>query len=108
VLRATFSTFEIREEERRFLPKLREDLAHLVLPLTGPVAAIGTWALATGADSAPPDPEAGSRRTFVLRILMAWTAVTGAGIAYGVATRNIPPHRFLAMLVAVPGSLALA
>jgi len=107
VLRAPFNTFEIREDPRRFLPKLREDLSRLLTPLAAPVAALGATAIASGRE--PPRVSSTNHpRSFVLRILVAWTAVSVAGIAYGAATRNLPPHRFLMMMVAVPGVVALA
>jgi hypothetical protein len=107
VLRAPFSTFEIKEDPMRFLPKLREDLSHLLLPLTAPVAAAGATALALGREPPQPSSTNGRPRSLVLRILVAWTAVSVVGIAYGVATKNLPPHRFLMMMVAVPGMVAL-
>src|SRR4029079_817284 len=43
---------------------------------------------------------------FARRVLLAWAAVCVAGVVFGAATRALPPHRFLAVLVAVPVSLA--
>jgi hypothetical protein len=108
VLRAPFNTFEIKEDPRRFLPKLREDLSRLLMPLTAPVAALGATAIALGREPPRFSSTNGRPRSFVIRILVAWTAVSVVGIAYGSATRNLPPHRFLMMMVAVPGVVALA
>jgi hypothetical protein len=106
VLRAPFSTFEIREETRRFIPKLREDLRRVVWPLTGPVAALGAVHLARYRP-VRSDPTS-EPRPFALRVLTAWTAVAAIGTVYGIATLNLPPHRFLTLLVAVPGAIAVA
>jgi hypothetical protein len=106
VLRARFSTFEIREETRRFIPKLREDLARVMWPLTGPVGALGAFHLARYRPVPSESPD--QPRQFALRVLTAWTAVAAVGIAYGAITLNLPPHRFLTLLVAVPGAVAVA
>ena len=107
VLRAPFSTFEIKEDPRRFLPKLREDFSRLLLPLTAPLVAVGAGALALGLEPSPAT-SGGRPRAFVLRIVLAWTVVCVVGIVYGASTKNLPPHRFLMLLVAVPGAVALA
>jgi hypothetical protein len=107
VLRAPLQTFEIHEDPARFLPKLRADLRRLAWPVLGPVAAIGAAGLALDRGSGTAGPEPVSARRFGLHLLVAWTAVAGAGIAFGAATNALPPHRFLALLVAVPGAVAL-
>jgi len=100
ILRAPFQTVEIQENPRRFVPKLRTDLSRLLWPVTGPVAATGAVALERV--RTPP------RSRFGLRLILAWTLVAAVGIAYGVATRKLPPHRFLALWVGFPGVLLLA
>jgi hypothetical protein len=107
LLNAPFRTFEIREDPGRFLPKLREDLHRLVAPALLPVGAVGATAWATR-DPTARDGDGRTRRTFSLRILAAWTAVSLVGIVYGMFTLRLPPHRFLALIVAVPLALALA
>jgi hypothetical protein len=111
VLRAPFRTFEIREDPARFRPKLRTDLRRLALPLIAPAAGLGAAELA---GRARPPTRDGARtsgsphRGFGLRILVAWTAVSLAGVLYGALTLDLPPHRFVALAVAVPGSVAVA
>jgi hypothetical protein len=110
VLHAPFSTFEIREDPARYLPKLRTDLSRLFLPVTAPLAAAGA-ALLGGEAATHLRVDRGPKRRakgLALRILLAWTVVAAVGIAYGAITSNLPPHRFLALLVAVPLVMALA
>jgi hypothetical protein len=108
VLRAPFQTFEIREDPKRFLPKLRNDLSRLYLPATAPASAAGALALLRPrAGSEMGRGGGGRRRAFARRVIFAWTLVTAAGMAYGAITLDLPPHRFLALLVAVPGTVAL-
>src|SRR5437763_139516 len=48
-------------------------------------------------------------RTVVLGwLLVAWTVVCVVGLAYGAVTEALPPHRFLELLVVVPGLVAIA
>jgi hypothetical protein len=107
VLRAPFKTFEIREDPRRFIPKLRTDVSKLFLPALLPAAAGGAAmiALATRDDGA--ERERRARRGVAIRILLAWTAVSALGLGWGILTLDLPPHRFLTLLVAVPGAVAL-
>jgi hypothetical protein len=105
VLHAPFQTIEVKEDPTRFLPKLRTDLSRLAWPVTAPVAAAGAWLLGRSSGSAPPQKRI--RATF-LRLLAAWVAVCAVGVLYGAVTENLPPHRFLALIVAVPFVLALA
>jgi hypothetical protein len=112
-LRAPFQTFEIKEDPRRYRPKLANDLRALFLPALGPVAAGGAAVLGLSDRVEPPKKRRaryGPRpaRRFVLRLLVAWTVVSLAGVAYGAVTLNLPPHRFLALLVAVPLAITLA
>ncbi|HYT80305.1 MAG TPA: hypothetical protein VEQ37_13855 [Actinomycetota bacterium] len=103
LLRAPFRTFEIKEDPRRYLPKFRTDLARLFLPGLLPVALVGGGGLARERNRRRhPEPYG-----FWLRVLVAWTAVSAIGMAYGALTLDLPPHRFLTLLVAVPGAIAL-
>jgi hypothetical protein len=103
ILRAPFRTFEIREDPRRYLPKFRTDLSRLFLPGLLPPALVGGGALAVAQGRQKPDPYG-----FWLRVLVAWTSVSVVGLVYGALTVDLPPHRFLTLLVALPGSIALA
>jgi len=98
ILHSQLRTFEIHEAKRRYIPKLREDLGALRLAFTAPLAALGGAALWK---------ERAGRGPF-LRMLAAWTAVTLGGIAVAAATKVLPPHRFLAILVAGPIVVAIA
>src|SRR5205085_1789143 len=74
------------------------DVGALRLLFTAPLAALGLGALVA---------ERRGRGPF-LRMLAAWTLVTGGGIAVAAATKALPPHRFLAILVAGPVIIAIA
>jgi hypothetical protein len=102
ILRGGFRTFEIKEDPRRYLPKFRTDLSRLRVPALLPVSLVGGAAL--GRERDRPNHEYG----FWLRVLVAWTAVSVIGMIYGAVTSDLPPHRFLTLLVAVPGAVALA
>ncbi|HCO02644.1 MAG TPA: hypothetical protein DIT48_04630 [Actinobacteria bacterium] len=107
VLHAPFQTIEIKEDPTRFLPKLRTDLSRLEWPLTAPAAAVGAWLLGRSTGPTAQADRERVRRMF-LRLLVAWVVVCGVGVLYGALTKNLPPHRFLALIVAVPFVLALA
>jgi hypothetical protein len=108
VLRAPANTIEMRENPARFPQKLRGDLRQLRLPLTGPVALIGAWVLSRGRlTAAANERPAARRRRFGLLLLASWFAVSALGVLYGVVTNKIPPHRFLELIVAVPGTIVL-
>jgi hypothetical protein len=103
ILRAPFRTFEIKEDPGRYLPKFRTDLSRLFVPVLLPLSIVGATAL--GREHRRTDP---GSHGFWIRVLVAWTAVSAVGIAYGALTRDLPPHRFLTLLVALPLSVALA
>jgi hypothetical protein len=105
ILRAPFRTFEIKEDPGRYLPKFRTDLSRLFVPVLLPLSIVGATALGReyGRADAESDPD-----RFWIRVLVAWTAVSAVGIVYGALTRDLPPHRFLTLLVALPLSVALA
>ena len=98
VLHSQLRTFEIHEAKRRYIPKLREDVGALRLVVTAPLAALGIGALVA---------ERRGRGPF-LRMLAAWTLVMGGGIGVAAATKALPPHRFLAILVAGPVIILVA
>src|SRR5262249_8062193 len=102
VLRAPANTLQLREDPGRFVPKLTNDASRLRLWFVAPVAAFGAWALATGGDRPRPP-----RRAIVLAVLTGWVVLAVAGLAFGVVTKALPPHRFLELLVVVPGAVAL-
>src|SRR6266540_5783910 len=102
LLRAPFRTFEIKEDPRRYLPKFRTDLSRLFLPGLLPLALVG------GGDLAREQSGRRDSYRFSLHLLVAWTAVSGMGMAYGALTLDLPPHRFLTLLVALPGAVAVA
>jgi hypothetical protein len=134
VLRAPVRTFEVREDPDRFVPKLRTDLRRLVLPVVAPIVGVGAWLLSRspraadpsspqvgrGHRSGEPDPNPDGSSAdrvaversgndagrFARRVLLAWTVVCAAGIVFGAVARALPPHRFLALLVAVPVAVA--
>jgi len=103
VLRAPLETVEIRENPRRFVPKLRTDLGRLFLPLTAPLAAVGAWAVAAPSTSEPP-----GGRSLGRRVLLAWTVMSAGGMAYGLLTKRLPPHRFLGLWVGLAGAVLMA
>lgn len=107
VLRAPWRDAEVREDPRRYLPKLRTDLSRLTLPLTVPAGLAGAaalWSFRAG----PGGPRSDRAGAFGVRVLGAWTGVAAAGVAYGALTLDLPPHRFLALIVAGPLAVALA
>jgi hypothetical protein len=108
VLRAPFRTFEIFQNPQEFAPKLITDVARL-WP-AGLAGLLGLFVLRT----VPPDglPEDERRRSFSGRMLLGWALAAGAGVLVGLVTLGIdrfalPPHRFLGLLVAVPGVVAV-
>jgi hypothetical protein len=107
VLRAPFRTFEVEEDHRRYLPKFRTDLHRLAPALTLPVAAAGAAAIVVESRSAA-EPASAMRRRFLLHVLAAWAIGAGVGVVFGAVTRRLPPHRFLALVVAVPVTVCIA
>jgi hypothetical protein len=104
VLRAPFKTIEIAPDEVLFLRKFRTDVARLVVPAILGLMGIG-WIPEVRRWAALPGPD-GRRAALGLCLLTAWTWVMAAGIVVGAATTVVPPARFLAHLVAVPGAIA--
>ncbi len=109
ILRVPFSTIEMSEPPWRLPQKLRTDVARLRFPLTIPVAAMGAFSLLRP-DDRPPGraTKPSGPRSMGLAILSGWTIVCGLGVIYGVVTKNLPPHRFFELAVAVPGVILLA
>ncbi len=111
ILRSPFRTFEIEEDPGRLLPKLRTDLRRLVPPLVAPPAIAGAVDLLRTPRTVSRSAEDWGRdqgRGFALRVLAAWTLVGAAGIAFGAISLDLPPHRFLALVVAIPGATCIA
>jgi hypothetical protein len=106
VLRAPFRTIEIVQNTELFRKKIRTDAVRLMVPGTLALVGIG-WipSIRRRLDAAGrPD----RRLTFSLRILVAWTWVMGVGLVLGILTWFLPPTRFLAHLVALPGAVAVS
>ncbi len=102
VLRAPFRTIEIGNDELLFRRKFRTDVIRLFVPAVAGL--VGPWALPETAGGDSPDRP---RRAFALRLLQAWTYVMAGGVVVGVLTLAIPPARFLAHLVALPGAITV-
>jgi hypothetical protein len=108
VLRAPFRTFEIFQNPQEFAPKLITDVARL-WPV-GIAAVLGLIAMrAVSRRGLVAEEEAA--RSLSGRMLMGWTLACVAGVLVGLVTLGIdrfslPPHRFLGLLVAVPGVMA--
>jgi hypothetical protein len=108
VLRAPFRTFEIFRTSREFAPKFITDVARL-----WPAALAGSLgAYAMGRQRRERlEPYEEARRAFSERMLLGWTLASIAGVLFGLVTVGIhrfglPPHRFLGLLIAVPGIVA--
>lgn len=107
VLRAPLVTIEVGEDRVLYWKKFVRDLARLSAPTA---SAVGFWVV-RGSErslSAGPVPINVRQRRFARRILAGWTAVALAGILVGALTLKVPPARFLALLVALPGAVAVA
>jgi hypothetical protein len=122
VLRAPFRTIEIGNDELLFRRKFRTDVARLTVP--GVAGLVGPWVLPiffrrSGTETGPKRVERTSSqraldgipewrgRAFSLRLLRAWTYVMAAGMVLGLLTFAVPPARFLAHLVALPGAITV-
>jgi hypothetical protein len=108
VLRAPFRTFEIFQNPQEFAPKLITDVARL-WPV-GIGAVLGLFILSAPRRDAV-DAEDEAKRSFAGRMVVGWTMACVAGVFLGLVTlglhrSSLPPHRFLGLLVAVPGVLA--
>jgi hypothetical protein len=108
VLRAPFRTFEIFRTSREFSPKFITDVARLwPAALAG---AVGAYAMSRlRRERLEPVEEAA--RSLSERLLLGWTLASIAGVLFGLVTVGVhrfglPPHRFLGLLVAVPGIVA--
>jgi hypothetical protein len=104
VLRAPFRTIEIVQNTELFRKKIRTDAVRLLLP--GSLGMIGIRWIPSIRHRA--ENGSGDRRfAFSLRILTAWTWVTGIGLVFGILTWFLPPTRFLAHLVALSGAVTI-
>jgi hypothetical protein len=104
VLRAPIRTIEIGNDELLFRRKFRTDVARLIMP--GLAGLVGPWALFPRQGFLGGEPE-GRRHAFAVRLLRAWTYVMAAGMVVGLLTFALPPARFLAHLVALPGAITV-
>jgi hypothetical protein len=104
VLRAPFRTIEIGNDELLFRRKFRTDVARLFVP--GVAGLVGPWAFSP--DPGDSDGQERRRQAFAVRLLKSWTYVMAAGMVVGIFTSALPPARFLAHLVALPGAIAVA
>jgi hypothetical protein len=108
VLRAPFRTFEIFRTSREFTPKFITDVARLwPAALAG---ALGAYAMGRQRRERL-EPYEQAKRAFSERMLLGWTLASIAGVLFGLVTVGIhrfglPPHRFLGLLIAVPGIVA--
>ena len=105
LLRAPANTIQLREDPSRFVPKLTNDASRLRLWLLGPVAAFGGWVLLRPSEAHKRHER---RRAVLLCLLAAWLVVCVGGIVFGLATKKLPPHRFLELTMVVPGVIAIA
>ncbi len=98
VLRAPFRTIEIGNDQLLFRRKFRTDVARLLVP--GVAGLVGPRVL-------PLFRRERKTRAFGQRVLQAWTYVMAAGMVVGLLTFSLPPARFLAHLVALPGAITV-
>jgi hypothetical protein len=104
VLRAPFATFELFRTSREFSPKLITDIARL-WP-TALAGAVGWYILIRRPGVAEPADEPARSRSE--RLIIGWAFASAGGVLFGLVTVAIhrfglPPHRFLGLLIAVPG-----
>jgi hypothetical protein len=106
VLRASLASFELEPNPLESTAKLVTDLARLWPAAL--IALLGVGAVATLART-----ERGvADQRLARHLLVAWAVVAGGGIVIGlIGTRvnnlsSLPPHRFLALLVAFPGMVS--
>src|SRR6266540_4313095 len=97
-LRAPFRTIEIGNDQLLFRRKFRTDVARLLVP--GVAGLVGPRVL-------PLFRRERKTRAFGQRVLQAWTYVMAAGMVVGLLTFSLPPARFLAHLVALPGAITV-
>src|SRR5206468_10797558 len=111
VLRAPLVPIEVGQDRILYWKKYKRDLGRLFVP-AGAALLVGAL-LPVLAEADPPVEDRADtdtvrrRRAFASRILIAWTAVTAVGVVVGALTLRLPPARFLALLVAVPGAVAI-
>jgi hypothetical protein len=108
VLRAPFRTFEIFRTSREFAPKFITDVARLWPAALAGV--LGAYVM-DGLRRNRVEPLEEARRSFSERMLLGWTLTSIAGVLFGLVTVGVhrfglPPHRFVGLLIAVPGTVA--
>jgi hypothetical protein len=106
VLRAPVVTIDVGQDRVLYWKKFTRDLARLSAPAAAGL--MGGWAVpaldrrwSPQGDRPIQDPG----RAFAGRIVGAWTLVMAVGMLAGATTLKLPPARFLALLVALPGAL---
>ena len=103
VLRAPFASFELEPNPLESTAKLVTDLARLWPAALIALLGVGVVASRAGREWGADD------HGIARRLLVAWAIVAAAGVLVGVvgtkldAAASLPPHRFLTLLVAVPG-----
>jgi len=105
-LRAPLWTAEVGPDRVLYARRFRTDLVRLLVPAVA--GALGGRAVDALRGGEPVDGTDRRVRRFSVRLLNAWTLVALAGIVVGLVTLRLPPARFLALLVALPGSVAMA
>jgi hypothetical protein len=102
-LRAPVWTAEVGADPVLYARRIRTDVVRLLVPAVA--GALGGRVV----DALLPVDATDRRvRRFSVRLLNAWTFVALAGIVVGLATLRLPPARFLALLVALPGVVGVA
>jgi hypothetical protein len=108
VLRAPFRTFEIFQSTHEYAPKFVTDLARL---WPAAIAACLGVVVLLALGRQPLDENGAARRSFSARMVLGWALGSGAGVLFAMITLKVdrvplPPHRFLGLLLAVPGMVA--
>jgi hypothetical protein len=108
VLRAPLRTTDIPRDPPLYLSKFRTDLSRLYV--AAPAGLVAGPAVRAFDHVSARTRGAGEavRFGFSVRMLEAWSLVMAAGIVYSLFGLHLPPARFLAMLVALPGAAGVA
>ena len=115
ILRAPLVTIEVGQDRVLYWRKFTRDLLRLAVPSAAGL--FGGWTFLLDRRRAVVDIPGASashessgfqRGAFSGRLLASWTAVMGAGVLLGALTLKLPPARFLALLVALPGAVVTA
>jgi hypothetical protein len=108
VLRAPLRTTDIPRDPQLYLSKFRTDLTRLYV--AAPVGLVAGPAIRAfdHASTRTRGPGEAVRFGFSVRMLEAWSLVMAAGVVYSLFGLHLPPARFLALLVALPGAAGVA